>query len=223
MKLFVYCAGDFGREVCDSVRRLNNLEFRWDEISFIDDDEGLGTEFYGTKLLSFRELLRSYDLSAFEVLVANGESAIRKAIYNKLKSNNVRLATLVDATAIVSDTASLGKGVILTPYCSVSSEAIIGDNVAVNTKAIIGHDVKVGNHSVVSSMVNIGGACSIGEDSYIGMGAQIKEGGIMIGKEVIVGMGSVVYDDIPDGMIALGNPARPMRRNVDKKVFRNSK
>jgi acetyltransferase-like isoleucine patch superfamily enzyme len=33
-------------------------------------------------------------------------------------------------------------------------------------------------------------------------------------------MGSVVYNDIPDQMIALGNPARPMRRNDDKKVFK---
>jgi acetyltransferase-like isoleucine patch superfamily enzyme len=33
-------------------------------------------------------------------------------------------------------------------------------------------------------------------------------------------MGSVVYNDIPDQMIALGNPARPMRRNDEKKVFK---
>ena len=53
------------------------------------------------------------------------------------------------------------------------------------------------------------------------MAAQIKEG-LVIGSEVIVGMGSVVHYDIPDGMIALGNPARPMRRNVEKRVFKGS-
>ena len=68
-------------------------------------------------------------------------------------------------------------------------------------------------------MVNIGGKCRIGKRSYIGMGTLIKEG-VTIGDDVIVGMGSVVYSDIPDNMIALGNPARPMRPNTDKKVFK---
>jgi acetyltransferase-like isoleucine patch superfamily enzyme len=68
-------------------------------------------------------------------------------------------------------------------------------------------------------MVNLGGNCQIGRNSYIGMGTLIKEG-VRIGEDAIVGMGSVVYHDIPDQMIALGNPARPMRRNDDKKVFK---
>ena len=222
MRLFIYCAGGFGREVFDSADRINRSDERWDEISFIDD---VRTEkvFYGAKVFKLEAVLAEFSIDSFEVTIANGEPKARKDIFGRLVSNNINLATLVDRTSVVSGTARMGRGVILTPFCSVSSQAVIGNNVAVNTKAIVGHDVKLGDHSVVSSMVNIGGACSIGEDSYIGMGAQIKEGGIMIGKEVIVGMGSVVYDDIPDGMIALGNPARPMRRNVDKKVFRNSK
>ena len=61
----------------------------------------------------------------------------------------------------------------------------------------------------------------IGANSYVGMGVSIKEG-TKIGKDVIVGMGSVVYNDIPDGVIALGNPARPMRENVEKRVFKTA-
>jgi acetyltransferase-like isoleucine patch superfamily enzyme len=33
-------------------------------------------------------------------------------------------------------------------------------------------------------------------------------------------MGSVVYSDIPDNVIALGNPARAARPNADKRVFK---
>jgi acetyltransferase-like isoleucine patch superfamily enzyme len=68
-------------------------------------------------------------------------------------------------------------------------------------------------------MVNLGGECIVGDNSYIGMGALIKEG-IKIGSNTIVGMGSVVYSDIPDGVIALGNPARVARPNLDQKVFK---
>lgn len=220
MKLFIYCAGGFGKEVFDTAKRINKSNNKWDEICFIDDNACLGNEFYDTKLFTFDTVLEKFVLSCFEVSIANGEPFVRKAIYDKLKNNNINLATIVDNTAIISDTAKIGEGVIVTAYCSVSSSAVIGNNVAVNTKAIVGHDVKLGAHCVVSSLVNIGGACPVGEKTYIGMGAQIKEG-LVIGKDVIVGMGSVVYNNIPDCVIALGNPARPMRKNIDKKVFKN--
>lgn len=222
MKLFIYCAGGFGKEIIDTARRINTSSNKWDEICFIDDNPSLGNEFYGTKLFSFSAVLEKFDVSNVEVSIANGEPVVRKKIYEKLKSNSIKLATIIDNSAIISETATIGEGAIITAYCSVSSNAVVGNNVAINTKAIVGHDVKVGEHAVISSLVNIGGATSVGENSYIGMGVQIKEG-LVIGKDVIVGMGSVVYNDIPDGVIALGNPARPMRNNIDKKVFKKIK
>ena len=101
----------------------------------------------------------------------------------------------------------LAEGLVVTPLCSISSDARLGRNACVNTMSIVGHDVQVGENTVVSSMVNIGGACVIGANCYLGMGALIKEG-VRIGSNSIVGMGSVVYSDIPDDVIALGNPAR---------------
>ena len=85
--------------------------------------------------------------------------------------------------------------------------------------SIVGHDVLIGENAVVSSMVKIGGACEVGNNSYIGMGALIKEG-IKIGENSIVGMGSVVYTDVPADVIALGNPARVVRKNTDQKIFK---
>lgn len=72
---------------------------------------------------------------------------------------------------------------------------------------------------MISSQVNVGGASTIGAGSYIGMGALVKEG-VRIGSNSIIGMGSVVYGDIPDDVIALGNPARVARPNSDRKVFK---
>jgi len=219
MKIFIYCAGGFGKEVFDTAKRINKSQDKWDEILFIDDDPSLGADFYGSKIFAFDAVLDRHHLSSFEVSIANGEPTVRKKIYDKVVARGVKLATIVDDTAIISDTAAMAEGVVVTAYCSVSSSAVVANNVALNTKAIVGHDVTLGEHCVVSSLVNLGGACSVGENSYIGMGVQIKEG-VKIGKDVIVGMGSVVYNDIPDEVIALGNPARPMRNNVDKRVFK---
>ncbi|HQQ88438.1 MAG TPA: hypothetical protein PLA72_10605, partial [Smithellaceae bacterium] len=67
MKLFIYCAGGFGKEIMDVARRINNLENRWDEIYFIDDNARLGKAFYGTKLFTFDMVLDQYNINTFEI------------------------------------------------------------------------------------------------------------------------------------------------------------
>ena len=42
-----------------------------------------------------------------------------------------------------------------------------------------------------------------------------------IGDGVIVGMGSVVFRDVPANSVVLGNPARMTRGNDEGKVFNN--
>jgi len=46
-----------------------------------------------------------------------------------------------------------------------------------------------------------------GELRFIGIGAIIIQG-IKIGKNVTIGAGSVVIKDIPENVIAVGNPAK---------------
>ena len=51
----------------------------------------------------------------------------------------------------------------------------------------------------------------IGEDSHIGANCVVVAG-VKVGKRVQVGAGSVVTKDIPDFSIAVGNPARVIKR-----------
>jgi sugar O-acyltransferase (sialic acid O-acetyltransferase NeuD family) len=219
MILCVYGAGGFGKEVYDIATRMNKKKSIWDEILFLDDAPHLGESAYLGRLFKLETVLDEFGLNSIEVIVAIGEPAVRKKLYQKVKKLNLKLATLVDPSSIISPTSKLGEGVIVAPFCSISSSAQIGDNVAINTNSIIGHDIVVGEHSVISSFVNIGGACLVGKSSYLGMGVFIKEN-LSIGSLVIIGMGSVVFKDIPDQVIAMGNPARPLRRNENNLVFK---
>jgi len=219
---FIYCAGGFGREVMDVARRMNADSGEGNEGTiFIDDSMMDGINFYDTQSFQFSSALALYGQAALNnrIVIANGEPSNRRLIFNRIQGYKLTLGQVIDPTVIVSNTALLAEGVIIAPFASVASNAQVATNVAINTKAIIGHDVFIGDHSVISSLVNLGGAATIGQETYIGMGAQIKEG-VKIGDNVIIGMGSVVYNDIPDGVIALGNPARPMRKNIDQKVFK---
>lgn len=61
---------------------------------------------------------------------------------------------------------------------------------------------------------------TIGDDVWIGGSVTINPG-VHIGNNVVIGAGSVVTADIPDGVVAAGNPCRIMRRisDSDKKLW----
>jgi sugar O-acyltransferase (sialic acid O-acetyltransferase NeuD family) len=219
MNLGIYGTGGFGKEIYDVACRENQKTKKWERIFFIDDFKENGNLCYLSNVYTLSHVLISCALNNLEVVIAIGEPNVRIKIKERLKQNNIKLGKVIDPSAIISPTAILGDGIIVTSDCIIASSAIIGENVAINVKSIVGHDIVLANDIVISSMVNIGGSCKIGAGSYLGMGCLIKEG-LEIGREVIIGMGSVVHHNIPDRMIALGNPARPMKENIEKKVFK---
>ena len=54
----------------------------------------------------------------------------------------------------------------------------------------------------------------IGDNVWIGGSVTIL-GGVIIGEGAVIGAGSVVTRDIPAGIIAVGNPCRPLREITD--------
>lgn len=52
----------------------------------------------------------------------------------------------------------------------------------------------------------------IGDNVWIGSGAIIMPG-VTIGNNVVIGVGSIVTKNIPDNVIAYGNPCRIVREN----------
>jgi sugar O-acyltransferase (sialic acid O-acetyltransferase NeuD family) len=219
MNLGIYGTGGLGKEIFDVASRQNEKSKKWESIFFIDDFKENDTLFYLSKVFTLPYVIANHSVENVEVVIAIGEPIVRIRIKEKLKQINIKLGSVIDPSAIISPTATLCDGVIVTSDCIIASSAYVGENVVINVKSIVGHDIIIYNDVVISSMVNIGGACKIGAGTYLGMGCLIKEG-LEIGEEVIIGMSSAVHHNIPNRMIALGNPARPMRENIDKKVFK---
>ena len=66
--------------------------------------------------------------------------------------------------------------------------------------------------------------CTIGDNSLIGMGAIVLNGAV-IGKNCIIGAGALVTQGtvIPDGMMALGTPAKVRRALSEEEISQNRK
>lgn len=60
------------------------------------------------------------------------------------------------------------------------------------------------------------GDITIGSEAWLGVGV-IVLGGVRIGDGAVIGAGSVVTQDVPDGGIALGTPARVVKMRSDLK------
>jgi acetyltransferase-like isoleucine patch superfamily enzyme len=54
---------------------------------------------------------------------------------------------------------------------------------------------------------------TLGDDEWLGAGAKVLDG-VKIGSRVAVGAGAVVTSDLPDGVVAVGVPARVVRERA---------
>jgi hypothetical protein len=217
MILGIYCAGNLGRIFYDLAVRINAIQRRWEKIVFIDDVYE-GASFYdGAEVYRLSEWQEPKE--NVEIVIANGTPRGRKAIYDRVTGEGYRLATLVSPTAIVSPSAWLGAGVVVLDFASVMADAVVEDNALISVYVMIGHDVFIGAHSDIQTNTTLGGHVRIGEGTFLGLSVTVKEE-LSIGSDTIIGLGAVVSREIGDGVIAVGDPARAVRRNEDGVIFR---
>ncbi len=75
-----------------------------------------------------------------------------------------------------------------------------------------GHPI---HHEPRNSGVEYAFPISIGDNVWIGANVVINPG-VSIGKNTVIGSGSVVTKEIPDNVIAVGNPCRILRKITDE-------
>ena len=215
--LGIWGAGGLGREVLELAKIINNKDKRWDGFVFIVDGAAV-SEVNGAKVIEYEDAKKKFD--GLEVIIGIGEPAVREEKFNLLKNDGIATPSLIHPDVHIPDTTKIGEGTVIQYGCFISSNITIGDNVFVQPQCNIGHDDELADGCIISGFGNLGGYVSIGKYTYIGLSVAVKEH-VNIGNYSIVGMGAIVYKDIPDEMIALGNPARPIAGNTDRIVFKD--
>lgn len=216
MILGVYGASGLGREVLELARIINRTNLFWDDFIFIDDAD-ISESVNGYDVYKYEQAKEKYG-SNLEVVIGIGEPVIREKIFNKVRGDDISIPSLVHPDIHVPETTSIGEGVVIQYGCFISCNVTIEDNVFIQPQCNIGHDDVLKEGCMLAGFSNIGGIVSIGRYAYVGLSSAIKQT-VSIGDYAIVGMGAIVHKDVPDEMIAMGNPARVMARNENKKVF----
>lgn len=215
--LGIWGAGGLGREILELARIIDKRYKRWNKFIFIVDGV-TKKEISNTAVLEYNEAKELYN-NSLEVIVAIGEPVIREKKYAQLEKDNIAIATLIHPDVYIPDTAKIGKGVVIQYGCFISCNVTIENYVYIQPQCNIGHDDVLHKGCIVSSFGNLAGMVNVGENTYLAMSTTIKEG-VSVGANTVIGMGSVVHRDIPDSVIAMGNPARPMKNNEDRYIFK---
>ena len=125
---------------------------------------------------------------------------------------------------IVARGSIIKEGVILEDYASIGVKNLISRGTIIHGHNMMGPNVKVFTQNHIYNPDNhcFSGyteikPVEIGENSWIGYNCIILPG-VKIGKNSIVGAGSVVTKDVPDGTMVAGNPAI-VKKVIDKEIY----
>ncbi len=204
-RVLIYGAGNEGRIVYDILRDEGNRD-RFEPIGFRDDFSKVST------LLGLpvrKEFLEgSYD---GVVLAIGNDLNTKLATIQHLSQGIRRSVPAISSSAYVAHDAQLADSVILHPRAVVMTGARIGHWVTLRTGATIDHDCVLEDYVNVSPGVVTGGGVKIRRGAFIGLGAVLFPG-VTVGSASIVGAGAIVRQDVDEGMVVVGHPARLLRR-----------
>lgn len=210
--LVVVGAGGFGRETVEAINAMNACDASWQLLGYLDDNPILqGQHVDGTPVLGGIAEAKNLPDASFVICAGRPDNYFsRPRIVDRLGLSTERYATIIHPTAIVSASSSIGPGSVLLANAVLTAAVTVGSHVAVMPHVTLTHDDVIDDFSTIASGVRLGGHVRIGRGAYLGAGALIREGR-SVGRRAMIGMGSVVLDNVPDEQVWIGIPARYLR------------
>lgn len=184
-----------GEIVCDILADGDDLT----PVAFVDDAPA-SARFCDLPVYRTNALPALSERGLRHIHICVGTPSARKSVNDRLRQDDWELATIRHTTAVVSRTATLGRGLFLGPQVIVGPHARIADAVQLNNAAIVAHHASIGTASVVSDGVCIGGNVSVGACCLIGLGVTINRN-VEIGDNVTIVSGVSIFDSVPSNRI----------------------
>lgn len=211
-------AGGLGREILWLLEENNKRREDWNVMGFIDSDLRSREEINGYPILGDDEWLVNYNGSV-NAVCAIAAPAVRRKVINGLREySHITFPTILAHTVVCSDRVELGQGTVICCNTVMTVDVSIGEFVVVNPGCFLGHDVVLEDYVTLYPQAAVCGAVHIEEGTQVGVGAKIIQGKT-IGRDTIIGAGSVVIGDIPSACTAVGNPCRVIKVREEGKIW----
>ena len=189
--IYIYGASGHGLVVADIAKACG-----YDDIIFVDD----GDNEYPT----FEDIKKPNHIP---VAFGIGNNTIRAILFEKVRSRDFEIVSLIHPKAIISASTAIGKGTVVMPNVVVNAKATIGNGVILNSSCVVEHECMIEDFVHISPNAALAGDVKVGKCTHIGIGSNVIQG-IMIGKSTVIGAGSIVVRNIGNFKKAYGNPCR---------------
>lgn len=199
-KIIFIGAGGHAKSVIDSF----NENKRGRIVGFIDSYKKgsfMGLPIFGIDFLDCKKSKKYF------YFITIGDNFNRKKMFELVQERGLKLINIIDKTALISKSCSIGVGCYFGKYTIVNADARIDDNVIINNRALIEHECVVNAHSHISTNTVLNGGVKVEEGVFVGSSSVINEMRT-IKKWSIVGSGSVVICDVEAFSLYAGVPAK---------------
>lgn len=201
----IYGASGHGKVVADILGACG-IEVE----GFVDDDPARSAP---TLLGDGKWLALEAGRRPIAVAFGIGDNFDRRAVMERVAGYNVHLLTAVHPSAAIAPSAKIAPGVTIMPHAVVNADAVIGRGAIINSGAVVEHDCIVGQYAHLSPRTAIGGNVEIGDFAWLGIGSSVIPN-LKIGRGSIIGAGATVIHDVDEWVVAVGTPARTLKKLV---------
>lgn len=206
-KIIILGGGGHAKVLIELIIALGQYEV----IGILDQRFEVGTKILDVPVLGKDEIIPALYKKGIKnacIGIAGTKNNInRRRLYEKVKANGFFVPALNHPNSIISDNAKFSEGVQVMAGAMIQTQSLIGKNTIINTGAIIEHDCNIGKYVHICPGAVICGGGTVDEGAFVGAGSTVIQG-IKIGKDTTIAAGSVVVNDVTDGTMVKGIPAR---------------
>lgn len=196
-KIIIIGAGGHAAELRDYIGYMQKSGKEISVEGFLDDDANAYASYnYAEPLLgSITDHQARLDV---DYLMGIANIKYRRPIIERFEAAGANFCGLIHPTVLLSPSALIGKGVIISHNASVGPKVVIGDHNIINSRCTIGHDTVLGKYNFLSPQVALSGHTTVGDENMIGVNSCTIPG-LVIGNNNIIAAGTVMYKNVGDG------------------------
>lgn len=199
-----------------------NKERKYNIVGIIDSIHNVGSDRFGYKVLGRQEdiikLKEQYNIEGG--IISIGDNWARYYVSSQIKKEipDFKFVNAIHPSVVIGDNVELGEGIVMMAGCIINPKSKIGDFTFFATGAQVDHDCNIENYSSISAGSITGGYVTLGEFSAITLGVTVVDR-LKIGKNTVVGAGSLVLNDLPNNVLVYGNPAKIIKTRKEGEKF----